>query len=492
MTEAIDQVAGKLIDGGPISKKGIPDGLGDALQNIKDITAETNKKSRKLIWKAVAEQRNENKKVSIDTAKNIAQNTKIWKESLSISTRDAFRLASNAWNLYESKKIPLEDGKEILLCSGRLINRHGFKKKDALNYAIDLRAPLNALGLGLDSVERVMKYLDHAIPELRKQSERLRISAAIRYLQLQDARYKDVQPIDEIRRSLDDLPRLQQAMPKGCVIDQIHQGSHLRGKASLTRAHCQELEPKIATLTKEGLYSKSSNGRYEVNFPDIFDNFDHHHVIDLTRGLKIELRTNDSIDQSFAKLENKRRQNPKSLSEQEFQQWAELRTSWAGSSEAARAISHLQSQTLFGEVEIATGKNLRNESGYMCKDMGDPALLSTSYAANRTTRDTREVFELSAVRYVNASMLVAQPAAEQQDELLPKPQLNFPLLPNPGDGIQANPSVFSVKRECVLEADASDLAKGSTDCRVIAVTEEWDILFDWDTWIEKRTSIGAI
>jgi hypothetical protein len=46
MTKAINQVAGKLIDGGlPISKKDIPDDLGDALQNINYITAETDKKN---------------------------------------------------------------------------------------------------------------------------------------------------------------------------------------------------------------------------------------------------------------------------------------------------------------------------------------------------------------------------------------------------------------------------------------------------------------
>jgi hypothetical protein len=74
-----------------------------------------------------------------------------------------------------------------------------------------------------------MKSLDYAIPELREQPERLRISAAIRYLQLQDPKHAEVKAIKEIRRSLVDLPRLQQAMPKGCVIDQIHQGAHVRG-----------------------------------------------------------------------------------------------------------------------------------------------------------------------------------------------------------------------------------------------------------------------
>ena len=186
MTKAINQVAGKLIDGGSIYKKDIPDGLGDALQNIKNITAETDKKSRKLIWKAVAEQRNKSNPVSIDAAKSIAQNTKIWKESLNISTRDAFRLASNAWNLYESKKIPFEDGKEILLCSGRLISRHGFDKIEALEYAITLRTTMKELSLTMDSIERIMKTLYEKTPDFRSKAATDRINEAIRYFENQN------------------------------------------------------------------------------------------------------------------------------------------------------------------------------------------------------------------------------------------------------------------------------------------------------------------
>ena len=59
MSGMVNQVAKALIDAGTISKKGLPGDLRNAIQNIKDITAEPDKKSRKLIWKAVAEQRND-------------------------------------------------------------------------------------------------------------------------------------------------------------------------------------------------------------------------------------------------------------------------------------------------------------------------------------------------------------------------------------------------------------------------------------------------
>lgn len=510
MTAAINQVANNLIDTGAIAKTNLPNDLGDALQNIKQITAETDKKSRKLIWKAAAEQRNENKKVSIDAAKYIAQNTKSWKESLSISTRDAFRLASNAWNLYESKKIPLEDGKEILLCSGRLINRHGFKKKDALNYAIDLRAPLNALGLGLDSVERVMKYLDYAIPELRKQPERLRISAAVRYLQLQDPKYINVKPIEEIRRSLNDLPRLQQAMPKGCVIDQIHQGAHIRG---LSKHSFPEPSPNIdnensltapeqaLTVSANSLMSakpvvSTSKLVHGVSLPEVFTNFYKLHVEDLVRGNRFELQADNQIDTKFSQIEEERRKNPKTFSTNQYQQWAENRIRWAGSERTVQIISGLESQSLFADVAVFSRTQFQNQDRYSVSASGENNLAQTSFQANRLTGTNQFIdeFILRETRYDNATRLLADPTDvnDRSDELLPRPQLEIPLIPNPGENIKAGAGGFSVKRSVGLSLSAPKLSASPPTCRITEVSEEWDLMVDWDQWMSMRKEIGTL
>ena len=511
MTEAINQVAGKLIDEGLISKKSIPDDLGDALQNIKEITAETDKKSRKLIWKAVAEQRNENKKVSIDAAKKISQNTKIWKESLNISTRDAFRLASNAGELYESKKILPEEGKEILLCSGRLISLHGFSKKGALNYAIDLRAPLKTLSLGMDSVERVMKSLDYAIPELREQPERLRISAAIRYLQLQDAKYKDVQPIDEIRRSLDDLPRLQQAMPKGCVIDQIHQGAHVRGlskhsfpepspnigdkKNSLTAPE-QALTDGANSLMSAKPLGNTSKPVHGVFLPEVFSQFYSHHVEDMVRGNRFELLTDKKVDTKFSQIEEKRRENPKQLSSKEYEQWATERVRWAGSDRAVQIISNLESQTLFGDVAVFSRAEFKNQDQYSVIASGDNNLAQTSFQANRLT-DTNvfiDEFILRETHYDNATRLLAEPTDmnDRSDGLLLRPQLEIPLIPNPGENIKAGAGGFSVKRSVGLSLTVPKISQMPPTCRITEVSEEWDLMVDWDEWMSMRKEIGTL
>lgn len=506
MIEAIDKVANNLMDNGTITIKTLPSDLGDALQNIKKITAETDKKSRKLIWKAAAEQRNKNKKVSIDAAKNIAEKTKIWKESLNISTRDAFRLASNAWKLYESKNIPAEEGKEILLCSGRLISRHGFDKIEARNYAIDLRAPLNALGLGLDSVERVMKYFDHAIPELRKQSERLRISAAIRYLQLQDAKYKDMQPIDEIRRSLADLPRLQQAMPKGCVIDQIHQGAHIRG---LSKHSFPEPSPIIGgdkpltdpeqalTNGANSLMSAKSMGKtskpvHGVFLPEVFSQFYSHHVEDLVRGNRFELLTDEKVDTKFSQIEEKRRENPKQLSSKEYEEWASERARWAGSDRAVQIISNLKSQTLFADVAKFSLLQFSNKDKYKVAASGENNLAQTSFQANRLTGTNFFIdeFILRETHYDNATRLLADPTdmnpTDMNDRSGPRPQLEIPLIPNPGENIKAGAGGFSVKRSVGLSLTVPKTYQLPPTCRITEVSEEWDLMVDWDQWMSMR------
>ena len=511
MTEAINQVANNLIYTGAITKKNLPSDLGDALQNIKKITAETDKKSRKLIWKAAAEQRNENKRVSIDAAKNIAQNTKIWKESLNISTRDAFRLASNAWKLYESKKILPEEGKEILLCSGRLISLHGFNHEDALNYAIDLHAPLKTLRLGLDSVERVMKSLDYAIPELREQPERVRISAAVRYLQLQDPKHMNVKPIEEIRHSLKDLPRLQQAMPKGCVIDQVHQGAHIRGlskhsfpepspntddkKKSLTAPE-QALTDGANSLMSAKPLGSTSKPVHEVFLPEVFSQFYSHHVEDMVRGNRFELLTGEKVDTKFSQIEEKRRENPKKLSSKEYEEWATARARWAGSGRAVQIISNLESQTLFADVAKFSFLQFSNKNKYKVAASGDNNLAQTSFQANRLigTNYFIDEFILRETHYDNATRLLAEPTDmnDRSDGLLLRPQLEIPLIPNPGENIKAGAGGFSVKRSVALSLTVPKTSQLQPTCRITEVSEEWDLMVDWDEWISTRKEIGTL
>jgi hypothetical protein len=510
LSHAIDTTTDNLISTGNINFNNVHDSLRTAFQNIRDIDDTSLNLPLKLIWKAVTEQRKENKQISIDAAKNIAQNTKIWKESLNISTRDALRLASNAWKLYESKEILPEDGKEILLCAGRLSSQHGFSHTDALNYAIDLRAPLKTLRLGLDSVERVMKSLDYAIPELRKQPERLRISAAIRYLQLQDTKHMNVKPIEEIRRSLTDLPLLQQAMPKGCVIDQIHQGAHIRG---LSKHSFPEPSPNIdnenSLTAPEQALTDSANSLmsakpqvstrekvHGVSLPEVFTNFYKLHVEDLVRGNRFELQADNQIDTKFSQIEEERRKNPKTFSTNQYQQWAENRIRWADSERTVQIISGLESQSLFADVAVFSRTQFQNKDRYSVSASGENNLAQTSFQANRLTGTNQFIdeFILRETRYDNATRLLADPTDvnDRSDELLPRPQLEIPLIPNPGENIKAGAGGFSVKRSVGLSLSAPKLSASPPTCRITEVSEEWDLMVDWDQWMSMRKEIGTL
>ncbi|MEK0434397.1 MAG: hypothetical protein RL369_446 [Pseudomonadota bacterium] len=510
MSGMVNQVAKELIDAGTISKKGLPGDLRDAIQNIKDITAEPDKKSRKLIWKAVAEQRNENKKVSIDAAKGIAKYTESWKESLNISTRDAFRLASNAWKLYESKQILPEEGKEILLCAGRLSSRHGFSHKDALSYAIDLHIPLKKLGFGMDSIERVMKSLDYAIPELRTQSDRVRLSAAIRYLQLQDAEYKQVKPIDEIRRSLPDLPRLQQAMPRGCLIDQIHQGVHIRGLSkhsfpepspsidndkSLTESEKALTHGANSLMSAEPLGS-NSNPVHGVLLPEVFAKFYKLHVEDLVRGNRFDLYIDNQIDTEFSEIEAERRKNPKTFSTEQYHRWAQNRIRWAGSERAVQIISGLESQSLFADVGKFCSQHFLNDDAYSAIAAGHNNLAQTSFQAYKITGTDPLVdeFSLRQTHYVNATRLLANltESGKAEDESHKPNQVNIPLIPTPGPETKASADSFSVKRSVTLSLSVPKLPDSPPTCRIKEVSEEWDLMVDWDAWMTMRPEVGTL
>lgn len=511
ITDAISKTTENLISTGQINFNAIPETLKTAFQHIQNINQITEHVPLKLIWQAVAEQRQNNKEVSVDAAKNIAQNTKIWKESLKVSTRDAFRLASNAWKLYEIKKIHPDEGKEILLCSGRLISRYGFNEKDALNYAIDLRAPLKQLCLGLDSLERAMKTLNHAIPELRKQPERLRISAAIRYLQLQDTKYIDVNPIEEIRHSLADLPHLQQAMPRGCVIDQIHQGSHIRGGSkhvfpkpspliggakSLTAAE-QALSDGANSLMSAKPLGNTSKPVHEVQLPKVFENFDKQHVEDLVRGNRFELLTNTEIDPQFREIEDKRRENPKRLSTESYDQWAKQRIHWAGSDRAAEIVSHLESQTLFADVANFSRQQFLNKDEYSVTASGENNLAQASFQADRVkSSDTfADEFSLHQTHYANATRLLADPVESdksENDKLLQPAKIEIPLIPNPAPDTKASSSRFSVKRSVQLSLTVPRLPGISASCRIAEVSEEWDLMVNWDEWMSEHKKIATL
>lgn len=451
------------------------------VQHIKALSNGLDGDALRIAWRIIAQERKTPTGADIEGAISIANKTVEWARSLNVSESSALTLARNAQQLKAKKGIPLDEGKDILQLSGRLHTKHGLPKATALQHAIDLHPVLRELQVSIGSIEKIIKVLDLHLPELRPMPPATRISAAVRYLQLQSKNLPGSSPIAEVRQSLADLPLLQLAMPKGCRIDQIHQGSHVRGNAFMEAEGLAALSGKAGTLTTYRLFDKESV--HGVRLPDSFRNFENQHVEDLVRGYRFELRTGDRIDTAFQEVEDKRRVNPKALSAVDYAAWAEHRVAWSGSDTIAQAISRFQSQTFFGDVETIAHESFRNGDGYGVMCYGSNNLSTLRFVAEKGAQQTSDVFKLSATRYMNASRLVADP---RDDDLPPQPFLELLLLPNPGDGKAGNPEAFTVKRECVVEANAADLGKGKTDCRVIAATEEWDIKIDWDTWRSRR------
>ena len=337
-------------------------------------------------------------------------------------------------------------------------------------------------------------------------TERLRISAAIRYLQLQDTKHHNANPIEELKKTLRDLPLLQQAMPRGCVIDQIHQGAHARGSSthkfppespiigggpslSDTEQDLMDAATKMLGHKNLGDVKKPVHG---VHLPEDFSDFDRQHVEDLVRGNRFELLTDNKSDAQFEGIENTRRKNPKAMSKDDYQQWINQRIEWAGSPHAAQFLSHLESQSVFGDIGEFTANQFRNKDGYSVVVAGDNQLAQTTYQANRVRGPIGDVFHLHQTHFKNAQKLRASPdMSDASSDLFMQPPLELTLLPNPGDGKVAGPGGFSVKQSCVMEARPPALPGAPASCRIIEVSEEWDLMIDWDERMIERPVIGT-
>jgi hypothetical protein len=50
---------------------------------------------------------------------------------------------------------------------------------------------------------------------------------------------------------------------------------------------------------------------------------------------------------------------------------------------------------------------------------------------------------------------------------------------------------FSVKRSVALSLTVPKFDRLPATCRVAEVSEEWDLMLDWDEWMSMRQGIGA-
>jgi hypothetical protein len=377
--------------------------------------------------------------------------------------------------------------REILQVSGGLHMRHDIKKNEALQLAIDLYIPMKKLGIGLDTISRLRQVLSSKLPELKDIDPITQISAAVCYAQLKNTNHNDAETYAEIRDRLNHIPVMQNIMPKGCTVNQIHQGSHVRGYSKVDSSGLQKFSAKVATLVEYPTFKPSD---IRTQLPEDYQGFEQQFVKDFVRGCRYELRQNGVPDAEFMALESKRRDamasqnNKPKMSEDDYAKWAQHYQKHAGSLAAAEASSRLQSQTLLAEVEEITAIHSVNPTNYITKAAGDDRSSEVSFSSNRCLEKNKTVINFDATRKIKATTLLANPSESDETyfELAP---VQLSLLTNDEWLPKMQHSNPTVIRECNLTVDLETLDERKTTCVTKKISETWDLMPDWNDWMSK-------
>ena len=459
-----------------------------ALNHIKEMGSGDSKESNQIAWRATQEFiANGKRSPDANFARKVSDLTIQWKKELKLGNREAYRLAFNAALLIRRHGIDENSAREIFQISGKLHAREGLEKNEALQLAIDLYVPMKKLGIGIDSISNFRKILLSKLPELKNYGPITQISAAVCYVQLKKLSLSDFDSLAQIKSRLENIKAVQNIMPKGCMVDQIHQGSHVRGYSEVDSSGLQRFSAKVATLVE---YPTFNQTEIQTKLPDDYQCFEHQFVKDLVRGGRYELRQNGVLDAEFMALESKRRDaitsrnNTSTMSEDDYAKWARHYQRHAGSLAAAETSSRLQSQTLLADVEEITGIHSVNPTNYSTKAAGGDRSSEVTFSSNRCLEKNKTVINFEATRKIKATILLATPSESDgtyfelasvqlflltNDEWLPKMQ-------------HSNPAVI---RECHLTVDAKILDEGKTDCVTNKISETWDLMPDWDDWMSK-------
>lgn len=459
-----------------------------ALNHIKEMGSGDSKESNQIAWRATQEFiANGKRSPDANFARKVSDLTIQWKKEMKLGDREAYRLAFNATLLIRRYGIDEELALEILQISGKLHARDGLEKNEALQLAIDLYVPMKKLGTGIDSISNLKKILLSTLPDLKNYGPITQISAAVCCVQLENSGLSDLERLSEIKNRLANIGAMQNIMPKGCTVNQIHQGSHVRGYSKVDSSGLQKFTAKVATLVEYPTFKPSD---IRTQLPEDYQGFEQQFVKDFFRGCRYELRQNGVPDAEFMALESKRRDamasqnNKPKMSEDDYAKWAQHYQKHAGSLAAAEASSRLQSQTLLAEVEEITAIHSVNPTNYITKAAGGDRSSEVSFSSNRCLEKNKTVINFDATRKIKATILLANPSESDETyfELAP---VQLRLLTNDEwlPKIQhSNPTVI---RECNLTVDLETLDERKTTCVTKKISETWDLMPDWNDWMSK-------
>lgn len=246
----------------------VEDLIAKSVSVIKHVSEQAKDKTLEYFWKTIAHDRATGRIPDTNRALSVAHKTMEWAQSLRADESSAYKASLNAHQLLQKYEIPLENGKEILLMAGRLSKRHHFSETAALQFAIDNYPVLQGLGVRMDSIERIIKSLDEQIPALRTMAQGTRISAAIRYLQLQSDATADMKPIEEIRLSLAASPLQQSILSKDSKINQIQRsvpsGMTISTMPGALNQHTLTLDPSKTAIDLKNRVTKNLSSERRV------------------------------------------------------------------------------------------------------------------------------------------------------------------------------------------------------------------------------------
>lgn len=458
-----------------------------ALHHIKEMGSGDSKESNQIAWQATQEFiANGKRSPDANFARKVSDLTIQWKKELKLGNREAYRLAFNAALLIRRHGIDENSAREILQISGKLHAREGIEKNEALQLAIDLYVPMKNLGVGIDSISNFRKILLTTLPELKNYGPITQISAAVCYVQLKELKLSDFDSLAQIKSRLENIKVMQNIMPKGCMVNQIHQGSHVRGYSEVDSSGLQKFSAKVATLVEYPTFNQSE---IQTKLPDDYQCFEHQFVKDLVRGCRYELRQNGVLDAEFMALESRRRDamtsqnNTSTMSEDDYAKWARHYQRHAGSPAAAEARSRLQTQTLLADVEEITGIHSANPTGYYTKATGDNLLSEVTFSSNRCLEKNKTVINFEATLKIKATILSAAPSKKSDGTYSELPPVQLFLLTNDEWLPKMRHSNPAVIRECHLTVDEKILDERKTACVTNKISETWDLLPDWDAWM---------
>ncbi len=459
----------------------------DALKDIRKISDKMQGDDLRSVWSVINQKTSRGSKADVDEALEVISTAKQWGKELKLEEKSALQLSNNAYKLSKSKNLSLNNAKEILLCSGKLIGEHHLKPDDALDYAIEINELYKGKANSLNNLREISNSLIATIPELRKTSDQMKISAGICYLQLKEQGFSDKEIRQTISLRLSNRKFIQSKLPSGMKIESIHQGAHLRLKRSLGKQELKQLTNSINNISGRANEHSILILEAAPKFSKMDPQFGH----DAHRAA-YELKNNNIPVQAFTSLEQEKRAPKPGSQFNILGQWLDELISFAGGDTAASACSAFISQTLFADLTRSTGRS-RGIPGMMHSAAGEMGTTSFIYRLLKSdTPDSKGILVHNTLMQNATTLKFDRDFLENEEpkgyRSTTKP-FDIPLIENAGRGAKARQDAFTVKYDFKGNISDADLRAGKQYCKAEEATIEYDLILD-EAGLDAATQPG--